>query len=144
MTDARTPLIFVVPGPMRGKQRPRATTIAGRARMFTPSSTVNAEAHVKQCCIQQIGQPVLDGAVTLDVTLDVAIPASWPKKRRAAALAGEIRPTSKPDIDNCLKLIADALNGIAWRDDSQIVGVRVRKIYADAARTIITIASQDS
>lgn len=59
-----------------------------------------------------------------------SIPASWSKKDRAAALAGGILPTGKPDWDNYGK-ITDALNGIAWKDDSQVCDGRVIKRYSD-------------
>lgn len=36
-------------------------------------------------------------------------------------LAGEIRPTKKPDMDNVVKIIADSLNNLAYYDDTQIV-----------------------
>lgn len=37
------------------------------------------------------------------------------------------RDTTKPDIDNVLKAVLDALNGVAYKDDSQVVEVRVVK-----------------
>lgn len=58
------------------------------------------------------------------------IPQSWPARDREAALAGAIRPTSRPDADNYLKIV-DALNAIVWVDDSQIVDGRCIKIYSD-------------
>lgn len=135
-------LVVVIPGAMKGKGRPRAAVRGKHVRMFTPSDTVNAEAHVRQCCIQQIGSPVLEGPIAIDVAIDVQVPASWSKTRRAAALSGTSRPTGKPDLDNCLKLVSDALNGIAWRDDAQIVWVRASKRYADKPRTVLKIARQ--
>ena len=58
---------------------------------------------------------------------------------RAAKLAGAIRPTKKPDIDNCIKIIADALNGLAYVDDTQIVGVTAEKFYAEIPRVEVEI-----
>lgn len=58
------------------------------------------------------------------------IPKSWPARDREAALAGAIRPTSRPDWDNHAK-VTDALNGVVWVDDSQVVhGISI-KIYSD-------------
>jgi Holliday junction resolvase RusA-like endonuclease len=132
--------IITVPGAMKGKARPRAAMIAGRARMFTPSPTVSAEAFIKLCCVQQIGQPMLEGPLFVSVDIGVEIPASWSKRRRNDALEGLIRPTGKPDIDNCAKLIFDALNKLAWRDDSQIVRAAMSKIYVEIPQTVITIS----
>lgn len=139
-------LSFVIPGQLKGKGRPRAATRGRKGggtyiAMLTPETTENAEAHVKQCFLDQVGQPVLDGPLTIDALLQVAVPPSWPKKRQAAALAGTMRPTGKPDLDNCVKLLCDALNGLAWRDDAQVVGMRVRKVYAAVPRTEVTIAA---
>lgn len=58
------------------------------------------------------------------------IPESWSKSEKARALAGNIRPTSRPDGDNYLKIV-DSLNEIVWRDDSQVVDGRVIKVYSD-------------
>lgn len=58
------------------------------------------------------------------------VPVSWSKKDRRAALAGAILPASKPDADNHLKIV-DALNGVVWKDDSQVCDARVIKRYSD-------------
>ena len=130
-------LMFVIPGIARGKGRPRATK---RGTVYTPAKTVSAEAWVKSCAYEQMGQPLLLTPLHVSIDIDVEIPASWPQKRRAAALSGETRPTGKPDLDNCCKLLMDALNGIAWRDDSQVVRLTARKRYAPVPRTVVNIA----
>ena len=53
---------------------------------------------------------------------------------------GKERPTRKPDFDNIGKIICDALNGIAYRDDAQIVDALVRKFYSDTPRVIVEIS----
>lgn len=131
-----TPLIIDIPGELRGKQRPRVTR---QGHAYTPAATTNAEAWVKQCAIQAGVQGPMAGAVRLRMEVWKAIPPSWPKRRRAAALAGTERPTNKPDIDNMVKLVGDALNGIVWRDDSQIVELQVSKAYAETAATRLTV-----
>lgn len=60
-----------------------------------------------------------------------AIPESWPSRDKARALAGNILPTPRPDGDNHLKIAKDALNGIAFKDDSQVCDARVIKRYSD-------------
>lgn len=55
-----------------------------------------------------------------------------------------IRPTKKPDMDNIIKIIADALNGIAYYDDSQIVDTAVRKFYSDEPRVVVKISEVES
>jgi Holliday junction resolvase RusA-like endonuclease len=127
---------IVVPGVAHGKGRPRATT---RGTVYTPAATVNAEAWIKSCAFEQIGQPMLTTPLNVMVEIEVAVPESWSKKRRAAAMAGETRPTGKPDLDNCIKLLMDALNGIAWRDDAQVVRLTATKRYAGAPQTTVMI-----
>lgn len=118
-------LTINVPGEIRGKAAIRMNGGIG----FMDSKTRNMMSWVKVCAINQVGQPCLEGPLTLSIIVNIAVPASWSKRKQADALAGRIRPTSKPDASNRLKLIEDALNGICWRDDSQIVDVRVVKQY---------------
>ena len=57
------------------------------------------------------------------------IPKSASKKKQGAMKSGEIRHTKKPDLDNCIKFVKDCLNGIAWKDDSQVVRIVAYKHY---------------
>jgi Holliday junction resolvase RusA-like endonuclease len=127
---------ILIPGVARGKGRARATK---RGTVYTPASTVNAEAWVKSCAFEQIGQPLLTTPVAVSIGIDVEVPASWSKKRRVLALAGETRPTGKPDLDNCIKLLMDGLNKIAWVDDAQVVRLTASKRYAETPRTEVII-----
>ena len=76
------------------------------------------------------GRPLIDGpvCVVLDIRMDVS--ASWSQKRKLRAFAGDEHPTKKPDIDNVEKIIFDALNGVVWRDDVQVIDVCKRKRYS--------------
>jgi Holliday junction resolvase RusA-like endonuclease len=56
---------------------------------------------------------------------------SWSKKKSAAALAGTVMPTKKPDADNVLKAICDGINGIVFRDDVQVVNVSLSKRFSE-------------
>lgn len=76
------------------------------------------------------GKAPTEAPVALLVHSFRPIPESWSKRDHMAAAAGAIRPTSKPDWDNCGK-ITDALNGIIWKDDSQVVDGRVVKAYSE-------------
>ena len=136
MTD---PLRIVIPGAMRGKGRPKFSQRGGFVRVYTDAQTVSAENWVKTCAIEQVGNPVLQGPLSVSVAISVGIPDSWSKKKRAAALSGEIRPTGKPDFDNTTKLICDALNGIVWKDDAQITDARFSKRYAETPETSVTV-----
>lgn len=84
------------------------------------------------------GRPLLAGPLVMIVDAYRAVPASWSRKKRAAALAGEVRPVSTPDWDNYGKIV-DALNRVVWLDDAQIVDGRARKFYSDRPRIEIRV-----
>lgn len=130
-------LVIPVPGIMRGKQRPRFSRRSGRT--YTPDQTVNLEAHVKQCAIQAVGHPCLSGPLYMSIDVGVTIPKSWSKRKQTEAANGTLRPTGKPDLDNIIKLVADALNGIVWGDDAQIVAQVATKHYAVFPETVIRV-----
>jgi len=67
-------------------------------------------------------KPVREGPVLLGVKAYVPIPRSMPKYKRALALEGKLRPTTKPDLDNLIKHLKDCANEILWSDDKQVVG----------------------
>lgn len=69
------------------------------------------------------------GPVRLTVTFVMGIAASWPRWKQQAALEGRLWPTSRPDRGNALKLIEDAMNGLFFVDDSQVVDGPVTKVY---------------
>ena len=127
--------VISVPGEVRGKGRPRF----GNGRTFTDSKTLNAEAWVRHCAIEQVGQVLLTGPLVFSMAITVGIPASWSKRKQADAMAGIIRPTGKPDADNSVKLACDALNKVVWLDDSQLVDVRVTKHYGASPRAVLTV-----
>ncbi|MEG2395214.1 MAG: RusA family crossover junction endodeoxyribonuclease, partial [Ruthenibacterium sp.] len=71
-----------------------------------------------------------------------AIPKSYPKKKAALCCQNIIRPTCKPDMDNVVKVVADALNGIAYHDDSGIVEMRIAKRYGNPERLVVRISGE--
>lgn len=132
-------LTITIPGEMRGKGRPRFSTRNGRPVAFTDSRTANAETWVRACAAGVVTGAPLEGPISLRVEIGVPVPASWSKRKRADALAGAVWPTAKPDLDNVLKLVGDALNGIVWRDDKQIVRAEVVRRYVEAPATVLTV-----
>ena len=124
-----------VPGVARGKGRPRF----GNGRTFTDSKTANAEAWVKACAMQQVGQLMLEGPLAVLIKVTCEIPASWSKTKKVLASSGEMRPTSRPDLDNVCKLCLDSLNRLVWIDDAQIVTMTLAKLYGEIPSTEITV-----
>lgn len=121
--------IFKVPGKPQGKGRPRASVIGGHARMRTPTETVQYENWIKLCYQRSCGNSRFAAPIVLEVNAYFGVPKSYTKKRRALCVQNLERPTCKPDMDNIVKAVADALNGVAYRDDSGIVEIHVAKRY---------------
>ena len=133
---------FTVIGTPVGKGRPKFSTVNGFAVAYTPKKTESYENLVKLSVQQQQrGLKPFDKDVPLqaDIIAYFPIPKSTSKKKREAMLNGEIYHTKKPDADNITKSILDALNGIAYYDDSQVVYVRCKKSYSDEPRAEIII-----
>ena len=118
---------FVVPGPPRGKGRPRF----GQGRTFTDKKTVAYERTVKQAALESGGE-LIDGPVAISVEAFMPRPKSRPSSvTKADWKSGEALPhVARPDADNLLKVVCDALNGVAYRDDAQVWWTLVRKRYA--------------
>ncbi|HET8744295.1 MAG TPA: RusA family crossover junction endodeoxyribonuclease [Ramlibacter sp.] len=134
-------LQFIVPGQPVGKGRPRVGKVGGFSRLYTPEKTVSYESLVGYSAAQAMaGRPLLLEAVTVGMEIRLAVPASWSKKKQAAALAGAIHPTTKPDIDNVEKAIFDGMNGVVWKDDVQVVSVVKAKRYSDTPGVEVTVA----
>lgn len=114
-------------GKLIGKGRPRF----GRGRAYTPAKTVAAERSlgwIAKEAMSRAGLPLLAGPLRLSVSVMALRPPSWSKKKALATTF----ITGKPDADNQIKLIGDALNGIVWNDDSQIAEIEFRRVYAHA------------
>ena len=78
-----------------------------------------------------------EGAIKIMCIFYMPIPKSWSKKKKIEAV-GKYH-IKKPDSDNLLKTIKDALNGIAYVDDSQVSVTITHKIYSDEPRTEIYV-----
>lgn len=131
-----TEIVFELAGDVRGKERVKR---AATGHAYTPERTVAFEGRLAWAAQQAMaGRAPLDGPLQLVVRMFFPIPASWPARRKAAALSGEIRPTVKPDWDNGGKL-TDALNLIVWLDDKQVVDGHVLQFYSDRPRTEVVV-----
>lgn len=122
---------FFVPGKVQGKARPRFSSRSGT--VYTPEKTKSYERQIAEAYEAQHG-PCFEGAVMVVIEAVFPIPKSWPRAKKAEAMAGKL-PPGKPDIDNILKVVLDGLNGIAYEDDKQVVLTQCKKVYADTTRT---------
>ena len=140
-------IIFSIPGPPQGKARPKVMRLKnGFSHTYTPDKTVAYEELVR-CRYQAAAQGFhfQDGAqVELQIIARYTIPKSTSKKKRVAMLAGQILPTKKPDCDNVVKIICDALNGFAYKDDQQIVKAFIVKKYAAVPQVDVRLSEVTS
>lgn len=118
--------MVVVVGKIRGKARPRIC----KGHAFTPKDTVEYEKLVRDCYKQQDGR-YLEGSIKALIIAYYKIPKSYSKKRVQVIRDGLEKPTKKPDADNIGKIILDSLNGIAYKDDSQIIELSIIKRYTE-------------
>jgi Holliday junction resolvase RusA-like endonuclease len=135
---------FTIPGEAVPKARPRVFKRNGKATAITPAKTVNYENLVKWTAhqaMQKAGAVMFHGPLQASIYISLPIPSSWCRKRQEMAIAGQIAPTKKPDIDNLVKTLFDAMNGVVFRDDSQVVFAVVRKLYSSTPNTRIQISS---
>jgi Holliday junction resolvase RusA-like endonuclease len=131
---------ILVPGQPVAKGRPKITTIGGKPRAYTPEKTVRYENLVALAGAKVMdGRELLEGPLRLTIFAHFQLPKKVSKERRAKAAAGQDWHTSRPDGDNVLKAVGDALNGIVWRDDAQIAHPEIIKLYREIPELVIEV-----
>lgn len=119
-----------------GKARPRM----GKFGMYTPKKTHDAETVIAvQAKTAMRGMPPSTSNLVMMVSITFPIPPSYRGTKRAMAESGQLLPGKKPDIDNVVKLAADALNGIVYIDDAQVCRLVAEKQYGQRAQLWIRV-----
>ena len=132
-------LIFSVEGNPVGKQRPRFTKMG---RTYTPKKTSDYESQIKAQALSAMGSAEpLETPVAVYIYINHAIPVSYSKKRRADCLAGVERPKVN-DIDNVCKCVLDAMNGIVFVDDKQVVSLHATKRFDTIASVHVCVREE--
>lgn len=143
VTPDRTLVINMVPTP---KGRPRfgsrrkkdGSTIPA---VFPDRRSDNAERFIKTAWGERYGDyEPLDGPLTVAVWVGMLRPKGHFRANGELSKAGLAlpAPAKRPDIDNLVKLVTDALNGVAWKDDAQIA-VQYAEKHWDV-RNVVTVA----
>jgi len=127
-------LTFTIDGAPTGKARPRVT----RTHTYTPQKTVDYENLVKWSYAKAKGKEHI-GALRVTIKAYFKPPKSASKATVNSMLTDKIFPTKKPDGDNIAKACIDALNGVAYKDDSQIIDLIVYKRYEARERVEMSI-----
>lgn len=122
---------FIVDGKPQGKQRPRFSRIS--KTVYTPTKTAKYEKQIAKAYTDSGGKCIpADCYVSVNVSAFFPVPKSYSKKKREDCLERRLRPDKKPDMDNILKVVLDALNEVAYEDDKQVVELIGRKYYTES------------
>jgi Holliday junction resolvase RusA-like endonuclease len=134
-------IVILVPGAPVPKGRPRVTTRGGFARAFTPAKTRRYEDLIRlEAGRVMEGRDQLQGPLSVKIRVFLPTPQAIAKHKTKgpAAEMGDLRPITRQDVDNFCKAGLDSLNGIVWRDDSQVVELTVSKFYSSRPRLELT------
>lgn len=112
---------FALPWPPTAKGRPRFVRATGRT--YTPAETRSAEAALRHLLIAQ-------GAAAYPAGCPLVVVLTFRVRRPKSAPRRIVHPATRPDLDQYVKLVLDAGNGIIWPDDAQIVSLRAGKMFA--------------
>lgn len=104
------------------KGRPRF----GNGRAYTDPKTRSFERAVAVLARKAYPGPPLTGPIGLELTFHLPRPKSAPKR--------VVWPAVRPDLDNQIKGVKDALNGILYGDDGQVCILAARKVYGSPSR----------
>ena len=136
-------LEIIIPGEPCAQGRPRFAVVRGRAVAFDPAKSKNYKNFVKVLAMEAIEKQSWkynELPLAFEIVVWQSIPKSKTKKFREAAAIGKEYPTVKPDVDNVAKTIMDALSGVVYKDDKQVVDLLIKKRYTEAEpHVIVTI-----
>lgn len=161
-------VLIVLEGDPRGKGRPRFSTHGGFVKVYTDSDTMAYEELIQAEVLRLIGgqdlidrtrqikrrsfieaytdfggEPLFKCPVRVEMEIRHPIRASWTKAKKAAALAGHIAPTLKPDPDNVAKIWFDAFNACMWKDDTQVIRMSVERSFSENPSVLVRVIPLD-
>ena len=127
---------FEVPSKIIGKGRPRLNSYTGV--VYTPTRTKDYETLIEQYFLMKYpNYKIIEGRASVKIQAYFEIPKSTSKAHRSSMLENVISPTKKPDIDNIVKVVLDAMNKFAFKDDTQIVKLEVEKLYTTSEEKLV-------
>ena len=151
-------VVFGILGDPQGKARPRFARRGRLVSTYTPSTTQKYEELIRYSALRVRQKNDIKKPISADISLGIKayfkIPKTYSKKRKERCLNGKERPSKKPDSDNIAKIVLDGLNpkmkldhvqhkavcvheGL-YRDDKQVVSLKVDKYYSEKPRVEIT------
>lgn len=135
---------LTIPGPPKGKQRPRICRVNGRSMAYTPKETIEYERLVR-ASYTAVFKVKFERNLPIEISILAlySVPKYVSRKTKELMLNGRLFLTKKPDADNIIKVILDALNGLAYRDNVQICRVYFEKMYAEIPETKVLIKNYE-
>ena len=130
---------FEIEGKIKGKGRPRFAKYGSFVKAYTPTETASYENLIKLQFKISCGDWYSESPLKMKITAIHGIVKSATKKDRIKMLDGDLKPTKKPDADNIVKIICDALNGVAYKDDTQVVELEMKKVYGELEKVVVEI-----
>lgn len=130
---------LTIPGEPVAQGRPRFSRRGKYVSTYDPPKSKAYKEHVKQIARQELHIEPMTGSIMINVKVYRGIQKAGSKLTKRQKQDGIIRPTVKPDTDNYYKAVSDALTGIVWVDDNQIVEMHVSKWYSDTPRVEIEV-----
>jgi len=131
---------FDIEGNPVPKGRPRFRRTKTFITTYTPKKTLDFEDQVKKAAQDAMGKTdLLETPIAVYLYFRLPIPQSYSKKRSEACLSGSQRHVKRPDLDNLAKSVLDGMNGIVFKDDSQITSLHCTKVYSNVAGVNILV-----
>jgi Holliday junction resolvase RusA-like endonuclease len=133
------PDFFTVGGVPTTKNKRVAFVVGGVARVAHTKDTKAKVARFSAVAEAHAPTAPWGGPITLSFGFYFPVAKSWPKWRRALALAGRLSMTSKPDTSRLTTFAEDCLAGLYFCDDSQVVEIQAGKAYSERPRTEVLV-----
>lgn len=119
--------------------RPRASSRGGHIRVYDPPKVKKFKQQLAKLARDQYDAEPLEGPLSVTFTFFRPVQKSLSKVEREKRVTNRVQPTVKPDVSNYVKATEDALNGILWKDDAQIVLETSAKLYSDDPKIVVTV-----
>lgn len=119
--------------------RPRVSSRGGYVRVYDPPKVKQFKSLLRSLAVNQCTRPPLLGPLSVSLTFYRPVQKSISQSERERRLSNESKPVVKPDTDNYIKSTLDALTGVLWHDDSQIVKIVGEKRYGDHPKITVSV-----
>lgn len=130
---------FEIDGNPHPKARPRFRVFKKFVTTYTDKNTKDAEKKISNAykSIKNLPEIANNTPIHMDISCHMPIPSSISKKKQEELV--DKKCIKKPDIDNLSKTIMDALNELAYTDDSLISSLFCEKIYSKEPKTVVKL-----